>query len=128
MERRIIATPKAPGAVGPYSQAVACDGWLYVSGQIPLDPLTGEMVPGDVAARTERVLISLKGILEEAGAGLEDAVKVNIYLTDMGDFQQVNEVYARFFGENRPARACVAVAALPRGAQVEIDLVARVAS
>ena len=128
MERRIIQTPNAPGAVGPYSQAVACEGWLYVSGQIPLDPLTGEMVTGGIAAQTERVLNSLKGILEEAGAGLGDAVKVNVYLTDMNDFQQVNEVYARFFGENRPARACVAVAALPKGAQVEIDLVARVAS
>ena len=128
MERRIIQTPNAPGAVGPYSQAVACDGWLYVSGQIPLDPLTGEMVTGGIAAQTERVLNSLKGILEEAGAGLGDAVKVNVYLTDMNDFQQVNEIYAGYFGEYRPARACVEVGGLPKGAQVEIDLVARLSS
>ena len=128
MERRIIGTAGAPGAVGPYSQAVACDGWLYVSGQIPLDPETGEMMQGDIGAQAERVLTSLQAILEEAGAGLADVVKVNVYLLDMNDFQQVNEVYARFFGENRPARACVAVVGLPRGAQVEMDLVARVAS
>ncbi len=128
MERRIIGTAAAPGAVGPYSQAVACGGWLYVSGQIPLDPETGEMVEGDIAAQADRVLTSLEAILEEAGAGFADVVKAQVYLTDMNDFQQVNEVYARFFGENRPARACVAVAGLPRGAQVEIDLVARVAS
>jgi 2-iminobutanoate/2-iminopropanoate deaminase len=125
MERKVIKTAAAPGAVGPYSQAVACDGWLYVSGQIPLDPQSGEMVAGDIGVQADRVLTSLAGILEEAGAGFSDVVKVQVYLTDMDDFQQVNEVYARFFGENRPARACVAVAGLPRGAQVEIDLVAR---
>jgi len=128
MERRIIRTAAAPGAVGPYSQAVACDGWLYVSGQIPLDPETGEMMQGDIGAQAERVLTSLQAILEEAGAGFADVVKVNVYLLDMNDFQQVNEVYARFFGENRPARACVAVVGLPKGAHVEMDLVARVAS
>jgi 2-iminobutanoate/2-iminopropanoate deaminase len=128
MERKIIRTAAAPGAVGPYSQAVTCDGWLYVSGQIPLDPQTGAMVDGDIGVQADRVLRSLQAILEEAGGGFSDVVKVQVYLTDMNDFQQVNEVYARFFGENRPARACVAVAGLPKGAQVEIDLVARVAS
>ena len=128
MERRIIKTAAAPGAVGPYSQAVACDGWLYVSGQIPLDPETGQMVEGDIKTQTDRVLRSLEAILEEAGAGLADVVKVQVYLRDMNDFQQVNEVYTRYFGENPPARACVAVTGLPKGARVEIDLVARVAS
>lgn len=128
MERKIIRTAAAPGAVGPYSQAVVCDGWLYVSGQIPLDPVTGDMVEGDIGAQADRVLRSLQAILEEAGAGLGDVVKVQVYLRDMNDFQQVNEVYARYFGENPPARACVAVAGLPKGAQVEIDLVARVAN
>ena len=127
MERRIIRTAAAPGAVGPYSQAVLCDGWLYVSGQIPLDPETGEMMQGDIGEQAERVLASLQAILKEAGAGFADVVKVNVYLLDMKVFQQVNDVYARYFGENRPARACVAVVGLPKGAQVEIDLVARVA-
>jgi len=128
MVRRIIETKAAPGAVGPYSQAVACDGWLYVSGQIPLDPSTGEMIEGEIGAQAERVLKSLQAIVEQAGAGLADVVKVQVYLRDMNDFQPVNEVYARFFGENPPARACVAVSGLPKGAQVEMDLVARVAS
>lgn len=128
MERRIIRTAAAPGAVGPYSQAVACGGWLYVSGQIPLDPVTGEIIQGDIGAQAERVLTSLQAILEEAGAGLADVVKVNVYLVDMNDFQKVNEVYSRFFNENPPARACIAVVGLPKGAQVEIDLVARVAN
>ena len=128
MQRRIIRTAEAPGAVGPYSQAVACDGWLYISGQIPLDPQTGKMIEGDIAVQADRVLRNLEAILKAGGAGFPDVVKAQVYLTDMKDFQQVNEVYARFFGENRPARACVAVAGLPKGAQVEIDLVARVAS
>ena len=126
MERRIIRTEAAPGAVGPYPQAVACDGWLYVSGQIPLDPESGELLQGDIGAQAGRVLNNLQAILEEAGAGFGDVVKVNVYLVDMNDFQQVNQVYSGFFGENRPARACVEVSGLPKGAQVEIDLVARI--
>lgn len=126
MERQVIRTEGAPGAVGPYPQAVACDGWLYVSGQIPLDPESGEMLQGDIGAQADRVLLSLQAILEAAGAGFGDVVKANVYLVDMNDFQQVNEVYARFFGETRPARACVEVSGLPKGAQVEIDLVARI--
>ena len=126
MSRTILSTTDAPGAVGPYSQAVLCDGWLYVSGQIPLNPVTGEMVGGDIQARTQQVMMNLKAILQEAGAGFENVVKVNVYILDMADFDQVNRVYAQFFGENRPARACVAVRSLPKGADVEIDLVARV--
>ena len=126
MERRIIRTDAAPGVVGPYSQAVACDGWLYVSGQIPLDPKSGKMLQGDIGAQAGRVLNNLQAILEEAGAGFDDVVKVNVYLVDMNDFQQVNQVYAEFLGENQPARACVEVGGLPKGAQVEIDLVARI--
>lgn len=126
MKRQVVRTAGAPGAVGPYPQAVACDGWLYVSGQIPLDPESGEMLQGDIGAQADRVLRSLQAILEAAGAGFGDVVKANVYLVDMNDFQQVNEVYARFFGETRPARACVEVSGLPKGAQVEIDLVARI--
>jgi 2-iminobutanoate/2-iminopropanoate deaminase len=92
MERRIIRTEAAPGAVGPYSQAVACDGWLYVSGQIPLDPESGEMLQGDIGAQAGRILNNLQAILEEAGAGFGDVVKVNVYLVNMNDFQQVNQV------------------------------------
>jgi 2-iminobutanoate/2-iminopropanoate deaminase len=126
MSRAIISTKDAPGAVGPYSQAIACDGWLYVSGQIPLNPATGEMVEGDIQAKTRQVLTNLEAILQEAGAGFGDVVKVNVYILDMAEFDPVNRVYAEFFKEDPPARACVAVRSLPKGADVEIDLVARI--
>ena len=126
MSRAIISTKDAPGAVGPYSQAVACDGWLYVSGQIPLNPATGEMVEGDIQAKTRQVLMNLEAVLKEAGAGFGDVVKVNVYILDMAEFDPVNRVYAEFFKEDPPARACVAVRSLPKGADVEIDLVARI--
>ena len=126
MSRAIISTKDAPGAVGPYSQAVVCDGWLYISGQIPLHPVTGEMVGGDIQAKTQQVMTNLRAILQEAGAGFGDVVKVNVYILDMADFDQVNRVYAQFFKEDPPARACVAVRSLPKGADVEIDLVARI--
>ena len=121
-----ISSPGAPKAIGPYSQAVEARGarTLWLSGQIPLDPATGALVPGDVAAQTERVMENLAAVLAAAGAGFHDVVRCTIYLADLGDFAKVNEVYARRFPRDPPARATVQVAALPRGARVEIDAVA----
>jgi 2-iminobutanoate/2-iminopropanoate deaminase len=120
-----VATPHAPRPIGAYSQAVVCGNELYCSGQIPLDPNTGEMVAGDVAAQTERVIQNLGAILCAAGYEFANVVKTNIFLVDMGDFSAVNGVYERYFGMTKPARSTVAVAALPRGARVEIDCIAR---
>lgn len=122
---RRVETERAPAAIGPYSQAVIVDGWVYVSGQIALDPETGELVPGDVTEQAELVLTNLAAILDAAGAGMERVVKTTIFLADMGDFARVNEVYARHFGDHRPARAAVQAAALPKGAAVEMEAVAR---
>ena len=119
-----IATAAAPQAIGPYSQAVQSRPWLFLSGQIGLDPSTGALVTGGVAAETERVLENLRAVLAAAGAGLDDVVRTTIYLIDLNDFGTVNEVYARFFRAPFPARATVGVAALPRGARVEIDAIA----
>lgn len=121
---KIIATDQAPAAIGPYSQAVQAGGLLFCSGQIPLDPATGELVNGDIGLEAERVMQNLRGVLEAAGSGFAQVVRTTIYLTDMADFPLVNEVYGRYFGVEKPARATVAVAALPRGARVEIDAVA----
>jgi 2-iminobutanoate/2-iminopropanoate deaminase len=120
----VIATDRAPKAVGAYAQAVRAQGFLFLSGQIPLDPTTGELVRGDVATQTRRVMDNLRGVLEGAGSALERVVKATIYLTDMNDFAIVNQTYAVYFPEAKPARATVAVAALPRGAAVEIDMIA----
>lgn len=125
MGKRPVRTDAAPGAVGPYSQAIEIDGWVYVSGQIPLDPGTGKLVSGDVGLETRRVLDNLEAVLAAAGASMDDVVRATVYLTDMGDFRAMNEVYAGAFGDPPPARACVAVCALPKGARVEIDVVAR---
>jgi 2-iminobutanoate/2-iminopropanoate deaminase len=123
--RRIIATDGAPSAIGPYSQAVVAAGFVHCSGQIALDPASGELVEGGVRAETERVLENLRTVLEAAGSSLERVVKCTVYLVDMGEFAAMNEVYARHFHEpSAPARATVAVAALPRGARVEIDCMA----
>ena len=119
-----ISTPNAPAAIGPYSQAVQHGTTLFLSGQIPLDPATGQMITGDVVAQTERVLENLGAVLRAAGYDFGNVVKTTIYLSDLGTFQQVNGVYARFFKEPFPARATVQVAALPRGAAVEIDAIA----
>ena len=119
-----IATDKAPQAIGPYSQAVVYNGIAYLSGQIPLDPATGQIVDGDVAAQTERVLENLKAVLEACGSSLGHVLKTGVYLKDMGDFPKMNEVYARYFGGNPPARATVEVARLPRDVRVEIECVA----
>lgn len=118
-------TDHAPAAIGPYSQAVEVDGWLYTSGQVPLDPATGEMVTGDFRAQAEQVMKNLRAVLESAGASFSDVVKATIYVTDLGNFATVNEVYGQALGDHRPARSTVQVAALPKGALVEIDLVAR---
>lgn len=119
-----IATADAPAAIGPYSQAVRAGGLVFVSGQIPLDPTTGQLVAGDVSAQADRVMKNLAAILAAAGLGFGDVVRTTIYLADMGHFAAVNEVYARFFHAPYPARVTVQVAALPRAALVEIDAVA----
>jgi 2-iminobutanoate/2-iminopropanoate deaminase len=122
--RQTITTDRGPKAIGPYSQAVRAAGLIFVSGQIPLDPATGELLSADVAAETERVLENLKGIVEAAGSRMDRVVKTTVYLADMGDFAAMNAVYARYFPADPPARATVAVAALPKNARVEIELIA----
>lgn len=127
MPRDVIQTDKAPKAIGPYSQAIAASGskTLYCSGQIPLDPATGEMVGGaDVVAQTERVMKNLEAVLAAGGMTFANVVRCSIFLIDLGDFAKVNEVYARYFPSNPPARATVQVSALPRGSKVEIDCIA----
>ncbi|CAE08060.1 RidA family protein [Parasynechococcus marenigrum] len=126
MTAQAVTTPAAPAPVGPYNQAVLAGGWLYCSGQIPLDPETGAMVgDGDVALETRQVLKNLSAVLEAAGATAAQVVRTTIFLADLGDFQTVNDIYAEMFGAGTsPARACVQVAALPKGARVEIDCVA----
>lgn len=123
MSRRAIASPRAPAAVGPYSQAVEAGGLVFVSGQIPLDP-EGRPAPGGIAEQTERCLANVREILAEAGLGLEDVVKVTVFMTDLGQFAAMNEAYARHFRAPYPARATVQAAALPKGAAVEIEAVA----
>ncbi len=119
-----VATPDAPRAIGPYSQATRANGFLFTAGQVGFDPATGELVDGGIAEQTARVLDNLGAILASAGLDLSNVVKTTVFLVDMGAFGAMNEVYARAFGSHRPARSTVAVAALPRGAQVEIDAVA----
>jgi reactive intermediate/imine deaminase len=121
-----VRTSAAPEPVGPYSQAVEQDGWIFASGQIPLDPSTGALVAGGIEEQTRRVLANLRAVLEAAGAGFSDVVRTTIYLTDLSTFAQVNAIYAEHFdGDPAPARATVQVAALPLGAHVEIDCIAR---
>lgn len=120
-----VSTDRAPKAIGPYSQATIADGLVYTAGQIALDPATGEIIRGGVSEQTERVFANLRAILEAAGTDLASVVKTTVYLTDMDDFKAMNEVYARAFGDHRPARSTVAVAGLPRGVNVEIDVIAR---
>ena len=122
--KKIIATAEAPAAVGPYSQAVAVGGLLFCAGQIPLDPATGEIVPGDVTAQTERVCQNIAAVLRANGMTFTHVVKTTVFLTTMGDFTAMNAVYAKFFTKPFPARSTVAVVGLPRGAQVEIEVVA----
>lgn len=124
MPRQAIETDGAPTAIGPYSQAVRAGSLLFVSGQIPLDPATGDVIDGDVVAQTHRVMQSLGAILEAAGAGFGEVVRTTIYLTDLGTFARVNEAYGSYFDAPAPARATIEVAALPKGVAVEIDAVA----
>jgi 2-iminobutanoate/2-iminopropanoate deaminase len=122
--KKIISTDKAPKAIGPYSQAVAYNGLLYLSGQIPLDPVTGTLIEGDIAAQTTRILENLKAVLEAAGSALVHVLKTTVFLKDMSEFPQMNEVYGAYFADNPPARATVEVARLPRDVRVEIEAIA----
>ena len=123
--RKVVQTDGAPRAIGAYSQAIVAGGWVWVSGQIALDPVAGEMVQADIEVETGRVMKNLQAVLEAAGSGLDQIVRATIYLTDLGDFDAVNRVYGSHFERSAPARACVEVSRLPRGARVEIDAVAQ---
>ena len=124
MRKRVIQTEKAPKAIGPYSQAIQAENLLFLSGQIPIDPKTGELVKEDIRQQTRRVLENLKAVLESQKLGLQDVVKVTIFLKDMGNFNQVNEVYATYFCSSPPARSTVEVAKLPRNAEIELEALA----
>lgn len=119
-----VATDRGPKAIGPYAQAIKANGFVFLSGQIALDPQTQQIVEGDITRQTERVLENLKGIVEAAGSSIQRVVKTTVFLADLNDFAAMNEVYARFFTTHRPARSTVEVARLPRDARVEIDLIA----
>lgn len=125
-QRQIIATPNAPGAVGPYSQAVRAGNLVFSAGQIPLDPATGKLVEGDISAQTRRVMDNLIAVLEAAGTSLANVVKTTIFVTDLGHFAAINQAYGSYFTAEPPARSTVQVAALPLGAQVEIEVIALV--
>jgi 2-iminobutanoate/2-iminopropanoate deaminase len=122
--QKTISTERAPKAIGPYSQAVIANGFAFLSGQVAFDPATGQIIDGDVTAQTERVIENLKAVLEACGTSLGKVVKTSVFLKDMGDFSKMNEVYARYFGENSPARSTVEAARLPRDVRVEIDCIA----
>ena len=122
--KQTIATKNAPAAIGPYSQGVKANGFFFLSGQVALDPATGQVVDGDIRAQTERVLRNLEAVLAAAGTSLDAAVKATVYLADLGEFAAMNEVYARFFSQAPPARATVEVQRLPKDVKVEIDLIA----
>src|SRR5499427_9108748 len=125
---KTVVTEGAPKAIGPYSQAIAQGGFLFLSGQIPLDPATGELVSGGLAAGVERIFDNLEAILKSEGLSLDDVVRTTVYLLHMADFAEMNGIYARRFGNHRPARSTVAVAELPKGAAIEIDAIARLKS
>jgi 2-iminobutanoate/2-iminopropanoate deaminase len=122
--KKIISTNGAPGAIGPYSQAVRSGGFLFCSGQIPLDPKSGQIVPGDIATQTLRVLDNIAAVLRAEGLTFDNVVKTTIFLTDLGDFQSLNEVYSSYFKQGPPARSTVQVSALPKGAKIEIEAIA----
>ncbi len=122
--KKIVSTSDAPSAIGPYSQAIRSGAMLFCAGQIPLDPKTGQIVEGDISAQAKRVLENVAAILKEAHLTFDHVVKTTIFLTDMADFQTVNEIYGTYFRENPPARSTVAVSALPKGANVEIEVIA----
>ena len=122
--KEVIATDRGPKAIGPYSQAIRANGFVFVSGQIPLDPATQQLVAGDIQVQTERVLENLKGIVEAAGSSLDRVVRATVFLTDMNEFAAMNEVYGRYFRNQPPARSTVQVSRLPRDVRVEIDVIA----
>ena len=124
MAKEAVSTPHAPAAIGPYSQAIKANGFVFTAGQIALDPATGALADGDVRAQTERVCENLKAILAQAGSGFDRVVKTTVFLKSMGDFAAMNEVYARHFGGHRPARSTTQAGGLPKGARVEIDVIA----
>jgi 2-iminobutanoate/2-iminopropanoate deaminase len=120
----IIQTDRAPQAIGPYSQAIKTNGFVFASGQIPLDPTTMQIIEGDIRTQTDRVLNNVMAVLEEAGSSIKNVVKTTVFLADMNDFAAMNEVYATFFGETKPARSTVQAARLPRDVKVEIEVIA----
>jgi 2-iminobutanoate/2-iminopropanoate deaminase len=122
---KLVRAQRAPAAIGPYSQAVVSGGWVFCSGQIPLDPASGEIIAGGAKEQTDRVLANLAAVLEEAGSSFALVVKTTVFLSSMSDFAAMNDVYARHFGDHRPARSTVEVSALPKGSLVEIECVAR---
>jgi 2-iminobutanoate/2-iminopropanoate deaminase len=124
MAKRVIKTEQAPPAIGPYSQAIVGNGLVFAAGQIPLDPRTGQLVPGDARVQTRRVLDNLKAVLEAAGSAMDKVVKTTVFLCDLNDFGAMNEIYGEYFRENPPARSTVQVAKLPRDALVEIEAMA----
>ena len=124
MKKKVIQTDKAPKAIGPYSQAIRAGNFLFLSGQIPLDPKTGELVKADIGKQTQQVLENIKGVLESQKLGMEDVVKVTIFLKNIGDFNRVNEVYSTYFLSSPPARSTVEVAKLPKDADIEIEAIA----
>lgn len=125
-DKKVVSTDAAPKAIGPYSQAVVANGFAFLSGQIPLNPATNTLIDGDIAAQTERVLENLKAVLAACGSSLDLVVKTTVFVKDMGEFARMNEVYARYFPENPPARATVEAARLPRDVRVEIECIAKV--
>ncbi len=124
MEKRVIQTERAPKPIGPYSQAIQAGDFLFLSGQVPLDPKTGELVKGDIGQQTKQVLENIKGVLESQKLGMEDVVKVTIFLKNIANFNQVNEIYSTYFPTSPPARSTVEVARLPRDAEIEIEAIA----
>lgn len=122
--KTVVSSPHAPAAIGPYSQAIVYNGFAYLSGQIPLDPATGQIVDGDIAVQTERVFANIKAVLEACGSSLGQVIKTTVFLKDMGEFARMNEVYAKNFDSNPPARSTVEVARLPRDVRVEIEVIA----
>ena len=128
MKKRIIQTDQAPAAIGPYSQAVRVGDFLYTSGQIALDPQSGEFLSGEIEQETERTIENISAILKAGGLSLDNVIKTTVYLTDLSHFTRMNHIYEKYFSGNKPARACVQVAALPKGAKVEIEAIAIAAS
>lgn len=124
--KKVISTKKAPAAIGPYSQGVMVNNFLFISGQLPMDPETMEMVTGDIQQQTKQSLENIKAILEEAGLNFNNVIKTTVFIKDMDDFAKINEIYGNYFNENKPARACVEVARLPKDAGVEIEAIAAV--